>query len=975
MAGILRHAVLILMLLLILILRGYTQLEIGDSLSIAFKNPPEAAKPRVWWHWMNGNVTREGITADLEWMKRVGIAGAQVFDVDLHTPQVVPAPLNFMSDGWRQAFFHAGQEADRLGLELGMASSGGWSESGGPWVKPEEAMKRIVWSDTIVQGNRLFSATLPMPGNLYHFRVTAAVNEGDSVFYRDSRLLAFRIPEEDNVAQVSDLAEKAQYRVSRPDGQRDPTPAAARDRTIDPSQVIDLSRQLQRDGQLNWSVPVGRWKLMRMGYTLTGQRDRFGTVTSQGFEVDKLNARHTRQYLDDWLGRIQAALGPAFALSLQYLVMDSWEVGVENWTEDLVDQFRLRRHYDPTPYLPVLAGYVVGSADESDRFLWDFRHTLADLVADEHYGVMSEYVLSRGLKGIYAEAIGVEQPTTGDGLQAKGRVEIPMGEFVLEPWRLPGGRETNRADLKEAASAAHIYGKPFAAAEAFTTTEADPWAQSPYDLKPYADWAFSLGINRMVIHTSAHQPFTDDAHKPGITLSNAGQNYTRNNTWGEQSIAFNSYLSRCSYLLQQGMFVADVLYYYGDDAPVVVPYWKAVEPALPAGYDNDWINTEMLLKASVEDGKIVLPDGMSYRLLVIPNDVTRLTPMMIRKLRELVAGGALLLAPHPGLSPSLEGYPQADDSIRLLSEELWGPYGGIRRYHEEIGHRYGKGIVYSQQPVQEVLNELHLAPDFRCSQPDPDDTIVWTHRRIINTEIYFVANQQARPVDIVAQFRVTGKEAEFWHPDTGEIEPAAYDIGPAVTTVPLHLDPRGSIFVVFRKAAKRQERTMPIRSLRLLMTLDDAWLLSFPSGWGVPTHVNFNSLISWTQSTDSGIRYFSGTAVYRHDFKLPSSCFVPGKSIVLDLGMVKEIAEVSVNGQPLGICWKPPFRVDITHVVRPGMNRMEVGITNLWPNRLIGDEQPGAKRYTFSLIRPFTKDSPLLESGLLGPVKVYLYNN
>jgi hypothetical protein len=935
------------------------------SLVSGFEKPPADARPRVWWHWMNGNVTREGITADLEWMKRVGIAGAQVFDIGMGTPQVVDTPLDFMSPGWKEAFRFAGQECARLGLEMAMESSGGWAESGSPWVKPEEAMKRLVWSDTIVRVDTGAGLLLSMPADVY--RVPGIP---DSFLYRDIALFAYPLPAGDTLARLPDLLDKAQYRVSRPDAQRAPEAEVPAGGCIDPAKLIDVN-SLSPAERKGWMNQPEKWLILRIGYTLTGRRARFASRYSDGLEVDKLSREHVLSYLDGWLGRLKQVLGPSWATSFQYLLMDSWEVGNENWTENMIEEFKRRRGYDMTPYLPVLAGYVVESSAISDRFLWDFRRTIADLVADNHYGVIEKYCVSQGLKGLYAEAPGVEEPTTGDGLACKGRVAIPMGEFVLEPWRLPGARETNRADLKEAASAAHIYGKPLAAAEAFTTTEADPWAQSPYDLKPYADWAFSLGINRMVIHTSVQQPFTDDAHKPGITLGGAGQNYNRNNTWAEQSVAFNDYLSRCSYLLQKGQFVADVLYYYGEDAPVVVPYWKAVEPHLPPGYDCDWINTEMLLRASVQDGKIVLPDGMCYRLLVIPADVTRLTWPVIRKLQELVAGGAILLAPHPGLSPSLTEYPSADDSIRAIASAVWGSYGGIQRYHDKMGHAFGKGMVYSGISVEDVMNELGLPPDFRYTRPDLDDTVVWIHRRTGDAEIYFVANQQPHRVDFTGQFRVAGKEAEIWHPDNGQIEPAAYTMQEGRTAVPIHLDPRGSVFVVFRKKTNKTFRAAKPTTEKLLMTFSGSWNLHFPPNWGAPRAIEMTRLESWTASKDNGIKYFSGTATYLKRFEVPAAWFKSKEKLILDLGEVKEMAEVSVNHHRLGILWKPPFRADVTGVIHSGENELEIKVTNLWPNRLIGDEQPGAKKYCFSLIKPFKKDSPLLESGLLGPVRVY----
>jgi len=923
---------------------------------------------------MNGNISIVGITADLEWMHRVGIGGMQIFDVDLRTPEVVKPSVRWMSPEWQAAFRHAGAEAERLGLEMGMATSGGWSESGSPWVTPAQAMKRVVWSETAVQGPRQFTGVVPVPPNATHI-VSGPDGTKDSVFYIDTKVLAFPVPDGDSTGpRVVRLREKAQYVLSRPDGQTIATPSVAPGQAIVPQQIVDLTSSLHTDGTLAWNVPAGKWVILRIGYTLTGSMSRFGTRESSGLEVDKLSRAHVDTYIHDYVQHIADALGPSFGKSFQYLLMDSWEAGAENWTDDMIAEFTKRRGYDPTPYLPVLAGRIVGSSETSDRFLRDFRRTIADLVSDHHYGEIERYARARGLKGVYAEAIGVEQPTDGDGLQAKGQISVPMGEFVLEPWRLPGGRETNRADLREAASAAHIYGKPLVGAESFTTTEAPAWGQAPYDLKAYADWAMAAGVNQFVIHTSAHQPFTDDAHKPGITLADAGQNYTRTNTWGEQSVAFNTYLARGSYLLQQGTFVGDIAYYYGDDAPVVVPYWKAITPTPPVGYDYDWLNTDVLLtKLSVRDNRLVLPSGMQYRLLVIPNDVTSLTLPALRKIRDLVAAGATLIAPRPVRSPTLSDGPAADDSVRAIADSMWGAPGGFRRYHEPIGHRYGKGMVYSGHGVQEILEEMNVAPDFLYSRPVPDDSVVWIHRRAGDTDIYFVANQRPRPMDVVGQFRVTGKEAELWHLDDGSIEPASYTIDSLTTTVPMHLDPRGSMFVVFRNRAATKTRTVPATSDKSVWTARGGWTVTFPPNWGAPPSIRLDSLTSWTASADPGVKYFSGTATYSRTITVPASWLTSNARLLLDLGVVKEIAEVSVNGTPVGILWKPPFRTDVTKALKAGVNRIEVKVTNLWPNRMIGDVQPGtAKKYTFAIIEPYEKGSPLLDSGLLGPVQVIM---
>jgi hypothetical protein len=478
-----------------------------------------------------------------------------------------------------------------------------------------------------------------------------------------------------------------------------------------------------------------------------------------------------------------------------------------------------------------------------------------------------------------------------------------------------------------------------------------------------------------VFHTSDHQPFVDEKHKPGITLAIFGQHYTRNNTWAEPAVAWNTYLSRCSYLLQQGQFVGDLAYYYGEGAPATVPFWKKVRPEPPAGYNHDYVNTEVLLsRMSVKDGRLVLPEGASYRVLVLPEDVDRLTPPVLRKIRDLVSDGATVVAPRPVKSPSLTGSPAADDEVRAIANEVWGAIDG----RSITDHAYGRGKMYWGLPLDEVLAQQETGPDFLYNRPGIDTTLVWIHRRLPDAEVYFVANQKDRPEELLTSFRVEGKEAEIWHPETGAIEPGGFTIASGRTTVPLHLDPYGSVFVVFRHAAGAPSRTIPAPSTTVLATVAGPWTVSFPPDWGAPSQITLASLKSWTESAEAGVKYFSGTATYAKDIRVPSAWLRPGARLMLDLGDVKELAEVSVNGKPVGILWTPPFRADVTGALTSGLNRLEVKVTNLWTNRMIGDQElPPEKRYTFSTYDPYDKTSPFgrrmgesppLVSGLLGPV-------
>jgi hypothetical protein len=1113
----------------------------GAELEQGFASPPDAARPRAWWHWMNGNVTKEGITADLEWMKRVGIGGFQMFDGNLGTPQLIEDRLVWMAPEWKDAFRHAAAEADRLGLEMAMAASGGWSETGGPWVKPEQAMKKLVWSETRVDGPRRFGGKLPQPPSvngafqdmplppgfsLPPANVPGAIptpelppEPADPTFYADSAVIAYRLPQgEMGVAerrpavtssagsidgdrlldgdlngrvtlalpgegeaawvqlefaeplrahaftvatgvpaspfggesipqgelQASDDGTRFTTLVTLPGGSHPfaafpvrtysfaattaryfrlvvrgatrgpiaellglpppgevplaeltlhsgprvnrweskaafgnavelegvPTPPVA-GLAVSRDDVLDLTSRMGPDGTLDCEVPEGSWAILRLGYSLTGHENSPASREATGFEVDKLSREHVEAYMEGYLGPISEALGPLLGKSFRYLLMDSWEAGLQNWSEEILAEFRARRGYDPTPYLPVLVGRVVESADASDRFLWDFRRTIADLIAENHYGVAAAYLAERGL-GLYAEAMGAGAPVTADALQDKGRVDIPMGEF----WVRPGHAHTpeHPTDVKEAASGAHIYDKPFVAVEAFTTGPPMTGWQAPSYLKPYADYFFALGMNRIVFHTSDHQPFVDGKHKPGITLGPFGQHYTRNNTWAEQAVAWNDYLARCSFLLQQGHFVGDLLYYYGEGVPLAVPYWKRLDPAPPEGYDYDWVNTEVLLdRLSVEGGRLVLPHGPSYRALVLPADLDRLTLPVVRRIRDLVAAGAVVVAPRPGPSPSLTGQPEGDEEIRAIASSVWGAIDG--RLVKE--HTFGEGSVHWGASVGGVLAAKGVAPDLRYSRPRIDTELVWIHRRVGDADLYFVANQRGREERVEASFRVEGREAELWDPVSGEIAPAGYRIEDGRTMVSLELDPHGSVFVFFRRPASEPVRERPRPASAPLATVEGPWTLRFPSGWGAPAEVEVDTLGSWTESPQPGVRHFSGTGAYTRTLDVPADWLRPERRVLLDLGDVREIAEVEVNGQELGILWTPPFRADVTDALRAGENQLEVRITNLWSNRMIGDQElPPEERFTWTTFNPYDRGLPfgggrepvLLESGLLGPV-------
>ncbi|PYP79169.1 MAG: glycoside hydrolase [Gemmatimonadetes bacterium] len=1069
-----------------------------DSLEIGFRNPPASARPRTWWHWTASNVTKEGITKDLEWMKRVGIAGFQLADVAAGGGQTVERKIVFGTPEWLDAVRHAAAEADRLGLEMDIFASPGWSLTGGPWVKPAQAMKKLVWSDTVVEGPRRASMVLPHPPtNNGPIRNLARGGNAsaDPTFYGDDAVLAYRTPADerdvpalrptvttnagaaDGAALLDDdlntaltvrppadgspawiqlafaepitvralsLASRGsgvpfgrvlagddashlrtivtlpgaqQYRpssvrtysvpetrariirlelTSAPPSpaavmsqaptqpareyvitelvphtgarvhrweekagfnflfeyESSPTPAPPVTSIVSRADVVDLTARMKPDGTLDWDVPAGRWTIMRFGRSLTGAKNRPAVPAASGYEVDKLNRAHVEAYLRDYTAPIAQALGPLYGKSLRHVLLDSWEAGIQNWTDGMIAAFRTRRGYDPTPFLPALAGRVVESAEASDRFLWDFRRTLVDMFAEEHYRTATDFLHKQGLE-TYSEASGVSLEPLEDALLNKKQVDIPMGEFwfrSLHPWNM------YHEDVRGAASAAHVYGKPLVAAESWT----GGGYESPYSLKKIGDSWLAQGINRLVFHTSAHQPLDT---KPGNTM--VGTHINRNITWAEQAAPFMTFLARSSFLLQQGKPVADLLYLLNEGAPSTMPFWGAgLEPAPPRGFDYDYANADVVLSrlSVTPDGSLALPDGVRYRVLVLPQ-IDRMTLPVLRKIAELVRGGATVVGPRPVRSPSLVGAPAADADHAALAEALWGDLDGVSRTRR----RYGSGTVVWGQPLAAVLASAPVMPDVDFAPP-LDGEIAWIHRRSADADIYYVTSSADRPFELDVRFRVAGREPEIWRPETGRIEPASYQVDSTRTRVRLPMTEHDAFFVVFRRAMSAQSRVLPAVTRTMLATLGGPWRISFAPGLGAPPSIVMPQLASWTTSADSGVKYFSGTATYARTVRAPASW--RGRRIVLSLGDVRDLAEVVVNGMTLPLVWKAPFEVDVTGALHSGVNEVQIRVTNEWTNRMIGDRAVSPEKRILSPGPvPFGGMPALSPSGLLGPVR------
>ena len=945
-----------------------------DALGENFLRPPDEAKPRVYWWWLNNLVSQQGITRDLEQFKAKGIGGVLLFNAGAPAG-AMPSGPDFMSPAWREMVKHALAEAARLGLEVSINLCSGW-DAGGPWITDETASHHYVQTELAVNGPQKFQAKIPLP-------------PGNAKAYRDVAVQAFRMPEGNTIAstpipnvtasgsQKDLLAIKAarasafdmgsiRAAVQTPLG---PSPFDPKLPAIDPASVVDLTGHLQSDGTLVWDVPAGKWTIVRTGYTTTGRAVSCSTKGGEGPEMDWLDASAMDLHFKSMAGVLLDDSASLIGKSLKYLHDDSWEVGLPNWTSNFLADFKKYRGYDALPYLPALAGHTVGSSEISDRFLYDLRKTIADCLAENHYARFAELAHARGL-AIHPESGGPCCPEVVpmDALKNLGRGDIPMGEFwQSEHWHEGTNQNTNG---KQTATAAHIYGKRWVMAEAFTSI-GPHWQEGPAELKPTADIAFCEGINRFVHHTATSTRPEDG--KPGYEYF-AGTHFNPNITWWDQAGAWTSYISRCQWLLSQGLFVADVCYYNGDWAPNLVEP-KHLDPGLGKGYDYDVCNAEVLLtRMSVKDGRIVLPDGMSYRVLALPEH--RAMPLeVLKKIKQLVEAGATVVGPRPEKDPGLRDYPGCDDAVRLLAAEVWGDCDGSTVTERSVG----KGRIAWGKSLREVLSGSKVAPDFDCLAANQDTFIDFIHRRDGEAEIYFVANRLNREQAARCTFRVAGKQPELWDPITGSMRKAmAFAQADGRTTVPLDFAPHGSTFVIFRKPIPGDSQgSATSNSPRWSepVGLNAGWTVKFDPAWGGPESANFENLCDWSKSAQDAIRYYSGTASYHYEpFSLPPSMIHhPQSSIYLDLGDVKNLAEVTLNGQKLGVLWTRPFRVEISGALKPKNNLLEIRVTNLWPNRLIGDASlPPDKRLTRTNVSSFKKTDALLPSGLLGPVRMMM---
>lgn len=1051
--------------------------SVKDQMEQHFRWPGDDIQTSIYWYWMSDNISAEGVVKDLNAMKKAGINRAFIGNIGY--PSTPYGKVKILSDEWWSILDTALHTAANLNIEIGIFNSPGWSQSGGPWVKPEQSMRYLTMSEQRVKGGKKIQVKLDKPQPSFQdikviaFRapagyhtylsslqpvvktnvaVTNAVQLSDGnrnvavdlpsgqtiqidlsvknnfsarslVLYPAKRTLkanaelqvfdgtiyttvkrftidrsnsnlnvgfdpyapvAISFPElssknfrlvitdategfglseiEISAAPViEDFAGKTLAKMFQTPlpywkeyqwaPQAEINSAAA---LIDPETVKDVSAGMKSDGSFSWTFPKGDWIIMRTGMAPTLVTNGPASPQGTGLEVDKMSKEHVASHFDSFLGEIIRRIPEAHRRSWKVAVQDSYETGGQNWTDTMMEKFIQTYGYNPLPYLPVMKGMVVGSQEKSDRFLWDLRRLIADRVAYDYVGGLKAISNKHGLT-TWLENYG-HWGFPGEFLQYGGQSDEIGGEFWSEG-------ELGNIENRAASSAAHIYGKNKVSAESFTAG-GKAYARYPALMKQRGDRFFTEGINNTLMHVYIQQP---DERMPGIN-ADFGNEFNRHNTWFSYLNLFTAYLKRCNFMLQQGTYVADAAYFIGEDAPKMT---GITDPALPEGYSFDYINAEVLLnRIKVKDGKMVLPDGMNYRLLVLPALET-MRPELLARIKDLVEQGAHILGPAPLRSPSLKGYPASDKEVKRLAALLWGnvPAGS------KSVRRFGKGTVMQGLDMKTAMDALQLIPDFNTPSGSP---LLFIHRTVGSQELYFVSNQSEKEIEITPAFRVKGMQPSLWDPVTGLIRKLPeYKENEGAIEVPLKLAPLQSFFVLFDA-----EGSVPVNSVKtavsknfpavkLIQELTGSWQLDFEDKLRGPQKpVLFKQLEDWSTRNEKEIRYYSGTVHYAKTFNYKPD--FKTTQVMLSLGNLKAMARVKVNGQEIGGLWTAPWELDITSALVQGENKLEINVVNTWVNRLIGDSflKP-EERTTWTSVNPFKPENKLEASGLTGPVRLY----
>ena len=1012
-----------------------------NTMEQKFRETPQDQPIAVYWYWIAGNISEEGVVKDLHAMKKAGINRVQIGMIG--EGQGTPVgPVRLFSDEWWKILHTMFRTATELDIEVGLFNCPGWSQSGGPWVKPSQSMRYLKTVNDTIQGPVKFSAKLPALGKdgqdvkvlaypltepqvqfvtqqdikkekvvtfksdkvavarsltLYPAKAgsgTAEIavlkdgkwitidkynldrsNAGKNVGFEPLAPFTFSLPETEGSefrltlnntgfigkAELSDIprveryAEKSFMKMwQTPLPMWDAymwrnQPEYKTESALQASQVKDITAFMKADGTLTWDVPAGKWVVSRTGMLPTGVECSPAPKEGTGLETDKMSKEHIRAHFDNYIGLILKRIPEKDRKTFRIVVEDSYETGGQNWTDNMIEDFKKVYGYDPVPFMPVYNGVTGGSPDMSDRFLWDVRRLIADQISYNYVGGLREVSNEHGLT-TWLENYG-HWGFPGEFLQYGGQSDEIGGEF----WSFGDlGNIENRA----ASSCGHIYGKKKVWAESFTCGGPD-FTQYPGQMKQRGDRFFTEGINASLMHLYVQQP---DDRVPGINAW-FGNEFNRNNTWFSQMDVFSAYLKRCNYMLQQGRYVADVAYFLGEDAPKMT---GVRNPEIPRGYSYDYINAEVLMTAKAKDGKLVLPSGMEYRVLVLPK-IETMRPALLAKLQELVKEGIVIQGPAPRRSPSLQNYPEADMQVKRMAEEMWQT--SSLPHNAMVG--YGKGRIYKDASLEQIFGELGVQPDFTIS--DPMLPVLFIHLTNTDGEAYFVSNQSDRPIAFDANFRIKGKQPELWNPLTSEVRllPEFKQLTGA-TSIPMTLAPYESSFIIFRSEAKEEQMAQNYPEPTLQTELAGPWTISFQEGRGGPAEpLTTDSLFDCTTSEDPHVKFFSGTATYKTTFKMKK---LPETPLYIDLGKVMVMARVRINGQEVGGVWTSPYRLNISQAVRKGLNELEIEVGNCWRNRLIGEKKlPENERFTFQTSSYLNENSELQSSGLMGPVQILSY--
>ena len=1050
-----------------------------SPLQNSFATPPDSVKPSVYYYWLSDNISQEGVKKDIEAMAKIGIGRAFIGNIGLNPEETPYGKVKLFSDEWWKVTEQAMKTATKEGVDIGMFNSPGWSQSGGPWIKPSESMRYLYSRQWTVTGGKTVQKNLPvnkpdfqpvavlafpqLPGDsetlsshhpvitsnndsllhpemmadndtataalfssrgkdtsaimvdvsvdapitvrslvidfaklplkamvalqvkkdgayqtLKQFEVDRSnpgLNVGfvpyapvavsfNAVTAKDYRLVFTQVQGNGGIAEIQLSAtpyleryEEKQlakmFETPLPlwnEYQWQPQPKVNdTNLVVRSAQVTDITKYVSADGTLNWNAPAGNWTIVRYGMVPTGVTNSPAAPEGRGLEVDKMNKEALENHFNSFIGKIQQRIAPEDRKAFKYVVADSYETGSQNWTDGMRDDFKKQYGYDPFPWLPVLTGRIVNSADESNRFLWDLRRLIADKVAYDYVGGLRDVSHRHGLH-IWLENYG-HWGFPSEFLKYGGQSDEVAGEFWNEG-------TLGSIECRAASSAAHIYGKTKVSAESFTAAGL-AYQRYPALLKKRGDWSFTEGINNTLLHVFIEQPYED--RNPGVNAG-FGTEFNRKNTWFFQGKAFVDYVRRCNFLLQQGKPVDDVAYFIGEDAPKMT---GIRDPELPKGYQFDYINAEVIEnRLSVKDGRLVLPDGMSYRLLVLP-PLQTMRPELLRKLQQLVHDGATLVGAPPTISPSLQDYPAADKEVKKQAAELWGNADGTSVKE----HQYGKGFVLNGTTMEEAFNKVNVKPDFSTDKTVP---VLFTHRTTDSGEIYFITNQSDSSLDFTATFRASGNP-EWWDAVTGSVRNLPqFTSHNNLTEIPVTLAPFQSGFVVFGKKENIKKTVSSAANFpdaKTILQLTKPWTVTFDTAMRGPAkRVMFDTLSDWSKNNNEEIKDYSGTAKYNTTFnvkQLPKN----GEHLFLNLGNVKDMATVKLNGKTLGTIWTAPWQIEVNEAIKTGNNTLEIDVVNTWVNRLIGDSKlPEAQRKTWTNVNIYTPESPYQPSGLMGPV-------